>query len=342
MNRRLIGLFAVVLVVLVAGCSSGGGLAPDVGTADGGSSPAEGSGSDGAGTAGGGSTPATDDGSASDPVSSGTGSDGGSTDTAGTPGAGTDWDSTDGQSTPASGTTPTDDGTGGATATPGPAATGPAGSAQDLARTDPEATLQAAGSYTSNWTFRTNRAAEHDATTMVFRQQVDVGSERAFSSIRIVGDEVQLFENLYADGMQYTRVSTDSGSQVTYMGGEMPFDSRSSAVSYGFVYDYSVFERYSYAGTETFDGVPVSRFVFDATEAWLAAEQVADQGMTVESAHMEMLVDADGIPRYQRYRVEGTDSSGAVWYDFEFTITDVGSTTVPDPAWLGEAQQQVR
>lgn len=212
-----------------------------------------------------------------------------------------------------------------------------------LAATDPEARLAAVGSYTSVWTFTTNNVAEHSATSLVFEHRIDHDARRAYTSTRIEGAAVQVMENFYADGMQYSRVSVNGGEQVTHMASETTWDARSRNDAYGFMYDYSEFDRYEFDGTTTYDGVPVRRYVFEASQSWLDAGQLAGDDVDVDTASFEILVDADGIPRFQRYHVTGVDRSGTeVFYDFEFTITDVGSTTVADPGWLGQARQQAR
>ena len=52
-----------------------------------------------------------------------------------------------------------------------------------------------------------------------------------------------------------------------------------------------------------------------------------------------MLVDADGLPRYESWSFEGeTDDGETITGEWEYTLTKVGSTTVDDPEWLAAAQ----
>ena len=207
----------------------------------------------------------------------------------------------------------------------------------DWERTNAQTALESAGSYTSTWVWRSN---VDDTGEMRFTTQVDFTTDRILNTMRIGGDEVNVIDNYYADGVQYTRFASENGDDATYFQSEASFDAAGSVWDYGFAYDSSAFEEWSDQGTETYDGVTVRRYVYDASEQYLGG-QPTDSEFDVTSARFELLVDNDGVPRYQLYEVEGTDDDGAEqWFEWELTVTDVGSTTVDEPAWIQQTSDQ--
>lgn len=117
------------------------------------------------------------------------------------------------------------------------------------------------------------------------------------------------------------------------------FDETALFLDYGSVYDGSGLSEWTPQGTETYDGVTVQRYTYDGDDYWTELDGELDDGtFSVQSASYELLVDDDGIPRYQSYRVEAVDETGVEgWYEWEYTVTDVGTTTVADPPWLDAA-----
>ncbi|QSG15934.1 DUF7537 family lipoprotein [Halapricum desulfuricans] len=206
----------------------------------------------------------------------------------------------------------------------------------DWERTNARVALESAGSYTSTWVWRSNA---DDVEEMTFTARVDFTTDRVHNTMRIGGEEVTLIDNYYADGVQHTRFSSNDGSDASYFQSESSFDDAGSVWDYGFAYDTSAFEEWTNQGTETYDGVTVRRYVYEATDQYLGG-QTPDSEFDVASARFELLVDRDGVPRYQLYEVEGTDSDGtSQWFEWELTISDVGSTTVEAPDWVQQVRQ---
>jgi hypothetical protein len=206
----------------------------------------------------------------------------------------------------------------------------------DWAGTDARAALEAAGSYTTTWDWRSN---VDDTGEMTFTARVDFGAERTHNTMRIGGEEVSIVETYYADGIQYHRFASGDGSDASYFQSESSFSDTFTSWDFGYGYDRSALEGWVDQGTESYDGVTVRRYVFEASDEYLDDEY--DSEFDVTSTRFELLVDRDGIPRYQRYEVEGSETDGTrQWFEWELTVSDVGSTTVAEPAWVRDARTQ--
>jgi hypothetical protein len=103
---------------------------------------------------------------------------------------------------------------------------------------------------------------------------------------------------------------------------------------------------YEEVGTETFDGVQVTRYEASGEElarslGLLNGTGGTFQNVTFVSASTELLIDGDGIVRRASFDVVvDTEQAGEVTISFSQEITAVGSTSVPEPDWLEEAMQQ--
>lgn len=206
----------------------------------------------------------------------------------------------------------------------------------DWAQSDARAALETAGSYTTTWNWRSN---VDDTGEMTFTARVDFAAERAHNTMRIGGEDVSIVESYYADGIQYNRFASGDGSDASYFQSESTFSDAFTSWDFGYGYDRSAFEGWVDQGVETYDGVTVRRYVFDAPDGYIDNEY--DSEFDVTSLRVELLVDRDGVPRYQRYDVEGTETDGTQqWFEWELTVSDVGSTTVEEPDWVQAARTQ--
>lgn len=204
----------------------------------------------------------------------------------------------------------------------------------DWAQTDAQAALEAAGSYTATWDWRSN---VDDVGEMTFTALVDFEAQRTLNTMRVGGEDVSIVETYYADDIQYNRFASDDGSDASYFQSESSFSDSFSSWDFGYGYDRSAFEGWVDQGTEIYDGVTVRRYVFDAPESYIDNEY--DSEFDVTSLRVELLVDQNGVPRYQLYEVEGTETDGTdQWFEWELTVSNVGSTSVEEPDWVQNAR----
>ncbi len=99
--------------------------------------------------------------------------------------------------------------------------------------------------------------------------------------------------------------------------------------------------NFSDAGTETVDGVTVDRYeVTDPSQVNASAhdpEILTAEG--IETISVTVAVDRDGVVRSFEYHVTGENANGdPLGYHLSLQYSDVGSTTVSEPAWLSEAR----
>jgi hypothetical protein len=206
---------------------------------------------------------------------------------------------------------------------------------------EPIRALQDAGSFTATWTWRANDGTE--TGTIELRQTVDLANERShLTSTTVDGDGEFVMEYFYADGVQYTRIiSDDPDSESMYVATESEFESNTMLYDRGYAYDASDLEEWSSEGVTTYDGVSVRKYAYTGDDLWIGTSAWEDEEFQVTDVTFEMLVDRDGVARYQKYYVEGVTEEGSTeWFEWEYTVTNVGSTTVDDPEWLDEALEQ--
>lgn len=92
--------------------------------------------------------------------------------------------------------------------------------------------------------------------------------------------------------------------------------------------------EFSAVGTETYDGVDVTRYERTDQPDWISP-QTTNTEFTWTAFTYVVLVDADGLVRYESWSGEGVDEAGAeTTMTFTYSLTDVGSTVIEDPNWL--------
>ncbi|MFB6154463.1 MAG: hypothetical protein ABEJ22_01115 [Haloferacaceae archaeon] len=208
---------------------------------------------------------------------------------------------------------------------------------------EPVGALVDAGSFTASWTWRANDGNE--TGTMELRQTVDLDSQRAYTTTT-TSDANGAFamEYFYADGVEYTRIApADAGTEAMYVATDTDFESNAMVYDRGYVYDASDLDDWTFEGVTTYDGVSVREYVYTGLDRWADSGTASDDDFEVTDVEFRMLVDRDGIARYQRFHVDGVDDAGrSVWFEWEYTVTDVGTTTVDDPDWLTDALEQTQ
>jgi len=214
----------------------------------------------------------------------------------------------------------------------------------DLSLSAADENLRAAGSFTTQWSYTVQ---DVDGSTIRFNNtyEVDLDAERSREVYATSGPEAATdYEIFVADGASYTRYG--SGADAFYQTSDQApsvFDSATGRAA-GF-YNY-LEEDAEFVGTETYDGVTVSRYDYSDADAWQTYNQGAtstmfggDEEVTITDFSISVLVDGNGVARLTTWTLTGETADGdPASVEWSYSITDIGSTSVEDPAWLDEAQ----
>lgn len=199
------------------------------------------------------------------------------------------------------------------------------------------AALLEAGSYTSTWRMTVTEGETVSGTGYV--SAVDYATERShFRSEQITDGETAVgWEVYHAEGTSYNRYG--EGESASYMVGEGTFTGTSPFDSGSYITGDDDLSEFTRAGTTTFDGVSVTRYVLTERPAWIAAQAMAEGEVRWTDFEFEVLVDDDGLVRAERWTATGTKDGVAQSVEFTYEITGVGSTTVEEPDWLDAARE---
>jgi len=207
---------------------------------------------------------------------------------------------------------------------------------------DPERILRDAGSFTVTWSY-TGVDASGVESELTQEFLADLDAERSYTRTLTVTDGQAAaggVEQFVADGVTYSRFGSGEDAFVTSQEGST--EVLGTAIALSQARAYGADEGLEFAGSETFDGVTVDRYELSATdEALIRAGSIAaqDEPGTLEVTDFEyvVLIDEDGLPRYESWTFSGRmDDGSELRGSWEFSLTDVGSTTVDDPDWLDE------
>lgn len=94
-------------------------------------------------------------------------------------------------------------------------------------------------------------------------------------------------------------------------------------------------------GSTTYEGMQVTRYTAEGVENFPNLDTVTGQSIeSVDSVSAELLIDDNKIVRLLQWDISGTNEQGNdVSLSLTFEISNVGSTTVEEPAWTDEVQQ---
>ena len=203
-----------------------------------------------------------------------------------------------------------------------------------------ERLLREAGSFTATWSYATTESGETATVTDTYR--VDLRENRSLETFTMTGAESQTdFETFVADGSAYTRYATDG--EAFYQIRPQDDTAFQSAVDRGAI-SYETVDDARFVGTETFDGVTVDRYEYSNLAAWRqfgAGTIGSSDNVTVTDFTVAVLVDEDGLARQTAWTLTGeTDEGETVSVEWRYEVTDVGTTSVPDPDWLDAARAQ--
>lgn len=199
---------------------------------------------------------------------------------------------------------------------------------------DRAAALADAGGYTATW--QMNFSSESESLSVVtYANKVDYENERSSFEMLMTDRDVVTndYESFYADGTSYTRIGT--GEDGTYTRADSEFAPENTLFPVqSYISGDSDLEQFSVAGTETYDGVAVTRYERAEQPSWIAPQEVGTEFSWTEFEYV-VLIDADGLVRYDSWGGNGVDQAGVEHtMMFSYSLTDVGSTVVDDPNWL--------
>lgn len=218
------------------------------------------------------------------------------------------------------------------------------GDSETLSITAADQRLREAGSFTTDWSY-TVTDVDGTTTSVSDTYRVDLTTNRSYEQFSASSPSGESDIDTYtADGSSYSRVETAAG--VRYQVSDQSTDvlSASTGRASSFYGDLEADARL--VGTESFDGTTVSRYEYDDADAWASyssglssAAFSSSENVTITDFEIAVLVDGDGVARLTTFTVSGeTDDGTEISAEWRYAVTDIGSTTVEEPAWLDEAQ----
>jgi len=99
--------------------------------------------------------------------------------------------------------------------------------------------------------------------------------------------------------------------------------------------------NFSAAGTSTVDGVTVDTYTVTDLEQVnrTTHDPQVFPAQNLDTISVTVAIDRQGVVRSFEYQATGTNANGdSLGYHLSLGYTDVGSTTVAEPAWLSEAR----
>jgi hypothetical protein len=210
--------------------------------------------------------------------------------------------------------------------------------------TDPETALRDAESFTVTWQY-VGVDASGVRTEVDHEYAVDLRTERSHTITASTRDGMAdggTSEQFVADGITYVRAGPQSAT--TYAAYPGTADVVGTAIALSQARAYGADEDLTDRGTERFDGVTVTRHELSEASSQLiqagSAGTAGSPGVTeITDFHYVVLVDADGLSRYESWAFTGRTADGeTVSGEWEYALTGVGSTTVEDPVWLPAAR----
>lgn len=203
--------------------------------------------------------------------------------------------------------------------------------------------LEAAGSFTrtSALVVRNASATRFVNRTYAVERDGPAAQRVNVTSVRETGVEDRPTTTRYTvDGVTYERrvARTAEGTEVSYRHGAAPYGTadpppvdRTAAYGLGTVArDVVDGSEWNRTGDGTVGGVEATRY--DAS-----GERFGVSGVPGATGAATLVVDADGVVRYVAYRFVVEAGGERTEYDYRAAYTDVGSTTVEEPAWTDRA-----
>lgn len=213
-----------------------------------------------------------------------------------------------------------------------------------LPRGDAEAALRSTGNFTATWRYNGSNAPGHErAIRYEFRADVDAKRGRITFSHRDPSDGGTWGGEMFGvDDTTYTRLGR--GANASYVTNARQLNVSELSLNRVVIYQRNVrgLER---VGRATHHGVPVTRYELTRADADLwplrGATGTSPEDLTGVHVAYVVLVDDDGLVRFESWSFTGTNSDGEpASGSWGYELTAVGSTNVDDPAWLDDAKAQ--
>ena len=201
--------------------------------------------------------------------------------------------------------------------------------------------VESSGSYSLNSTATiTGERQDQTVTSQTDEQrQVDFESDTGLRSSERTLSSNESTQSIAV--VVYTNGSTsyrqqESGGEVSYdvqEGGYTGAGSTTPVNTTGFAQNYTGFvDEFGWErnGTETVDGVTVTRYT--------ATQNGTSDAIQDPSGHL--LVDSDGVVREVSLAYTISQAGSPTNIELNIVLDDIGSTTVEEPGWVSDAQEQ--
>lgn len=203
------------------------------------------------------------------------------------------------------------------------------------------AAVDESGSYTLNSTATITGERQGETVTSQTdeQRQINFESDRGIRSTERTlsggGSTQSISVVIFTDGDTSYRQQNSSG-QLSYDVQEGGYDSVGGTAAVnttGFAQNYTGFvDEFGWErnGTETVDDVTVTRYT--------AVQNGTSDGLGNVSG--QMLIDSDGVIRELTLDYTLTSTEPATRVELSIVLSDIGSTTVEEPAWVEDARAQ--
>lgn len=229
----------------------------------------------------------------------------------------------------------------------------PAGSVNGSAiAADHVSKIQSAGTFTTNvnMTFVTVQNGSRSSIaldqTAYLNLDDQVGLQSLSTKLQSPGYSSSATSHTYTAGNETFYRQNVSGSSVAYRYGTAPYNaSEPSPVNFSSASGETLFSGQGIywleQGQTTFQGETLTKYTADGLNSMPnISESLGTSFKQVDSANATLLVADSGVVRRMTLSVSGVTNDGAnATATVSFTVTDVGSTTVPTPDWLDQARQ---
>jgi hypothetical protein len=202
--------------------------------------------------------------------------------------------------------------------------------------------LRNAGSFTAEGALESTTPQGNTSATILVL--LNMGDEVGYQEVNISSDQFSLSLATFTRGDETFQRTTGFGEPQysyetePYSGNVQPVNFSSSNTDSLFSGDTDI--SWSESGSSTVDGVSTTRYTASGTDDVGDADAIVGANVSsVEELELNAYVDGDGVIRRLTIDFAGENQNGErITQSLTYDITDVGSTTVPEPDWLDEAR----
>lgn len=212
--------------------------------------------------------------------------------------------------------------------------------------------IQSAGTFTSNVSvyFESVENGNTSTLSLVQLSQLNlddqVGLQDVTSTITSPSFNTSSSGTTYTTGSEtFVRVTSIGSNQSQYRYGQEPYNATDPVpINFSVAGGENLFESqetfWQDRGTTTFEGESVQRYTADGVNSMPNLSDALGASFSqIDNVNATLLVTDDGLIRHMNIHIEGQTEEGVTSSMIvTFTISDVGTTTVPTPDWLDEAR----